>query len=100
MKTIIQWSMMLILLSAASAYADDIRTKQRELDSLCEDARQEKLAPLREKYIEECVEKQGKERDYCTRFYRDYGERSGNRPAFFYDLPECVKVWEFKKSSR
>lgn len=100
MRTQIQSSIIFIILFATSVYADDMKMKQQELDAACEAARQEKLAPLREKYIEKCVEEQGKDREYCTRFYRDYGERSGDRPAFFYDLPECVEAWEFKRNSR
>ena len=100
MRLPIQLSMILIMLSVTLVYADDTKLKQQELDAACEAARQEKLAPLREKYIEECVVDQGKDRDFCTRFYRDYGERSGDRPAFFYDLPECEDAWEFKKSNQ
>jgi hypothetical protein len=99
-RTLLQSSALLALLLVASVNADDARANQQELDAACEAARQEKLAPLREKYIEECVEEQGKDRDYCTRFYRDYGERSGVRPAFFYDLPECEEAWAFKKNNR
>ena len=84
-------------LIAAPVNADDRKARQQELDAACESARQEKLAPLREKYIRECVEVQGKDQEYCERFYRDYGERSGNRPAFFYDLPECEEAWAFKR---
>lgn len=72
--------------------------KQAELDQACEMARQKKLAPEREKYIEECVAKKQKpDRAACERFYADYGNRSGNRAPLYYDLPECVKAFEHQK---
>lgn len=80
------------------ASAGDKDAKQIELDNACEAQRQIKIAPLREKAISECVEGEGKERDYCERYYQDYGNRSGDRPALFYDLPECVKAFEYQKN--
>ena len=101
MKGLLKLSVMVAALFVSSVTAaDDTKAKQQELDAVCEAARQEKLAPLREKYIDKCVVEQGKDREYCTRFYRDYGERSGDRPAFFYDLPECEAAWAFKKNNR
>ena len=71
---------------------------QAQLDQACEKARQQKLAPEREKYIEECVTKKQKpDRVACERFYADYGNKSGNRAPLYYDLPECVKAFEFRK---
>jgi len=78
---------------------EDQVTKQRQLDEACESAREEKLAPLREKYIEECVEKQLRKenaRAYCERFYSDYGSQSGRQPPLFYDLPECIEAFEYR----
>ena len=72
--------------------------KQAELDQACEKARQKKLAPERQKFIEECVEKKQKpDRAACERFYADYGNQSGNRAPLYYDLPECVKAFEHRK---
>ena len=72
---------------------------QQELDAACEAARESKLAPLRQQYIDECVQKQKKDLDHCTRFYSDYGSQTGGRAPLFYDLPECKKAFDFKKSS-
>jgi hypothetical protein len=84
--------------SLGVAMADGSDPKQVELDNACAAQRQIKLAPMREKAITECVEVEGKEQDYCERFYQDFGERSGDRPALFYDLPECVDAFEHQKN--
>ncbi len=64
----------------------------------CEAAREKKLAPLRAGFIEECVEKkQRPDRVACERFYADFGNQSGRRAPLFYDLPECVKAFEYRR---
>ena len=92
----------MLALEVPNAIADekDRVTKQKQLDEVCEAARKEKIAHLRPQFVEECVEKRKKDREYCERFYRDYGARSGNRPPLFYDLPECVKAFEYRRSYR
>jgi hypothetical protein len=82
------------------AVAADKDPRQVELDTACEAQRQIRLAPQRDTAIKDCVEIEGKEQDYCERFYRDYGERSGDRPALFYDLPECVEAFEYQKNKQ
>jgi hypothetical protein len=68
---------------------------QARLDAACETAREQKLAPLRAGFIDECVEKEQRpDRAACERFYADYGNQSGSRAPLFYDLPECVKAFE------
>jgi len=81
-----------------------------ELDRLCEKAREEKIAPLREIAIEECITSQRQrtnfpDEEYCQRFYKDFGTGvvvgiSGRTPAMFYDLPECVTAFEARKENR
>jgi hypothetical protein len=79
----------------------DGHAEQEKLDAECEAARELKLAPERAKFIEECVEKkQRSDRAACERFYSDYGARSGNRAPLYYDLPECVRAFEFQRSHR
>jgi len=71
------------------------------LDAECEAARERKLAPEREKYIEECVRDKVKDsREECERFYSDYGAQSGNRAPLYYDVPECVSAFEYRRSYR
>ena len=91
----------LVFSVATCASEQDREQRQAELDSTCEKAREERLAPERERYIEECVEKEQKpDRAACERFYRDYGARSGDRAPLYYDLPECVEAFEFRKSHK
>jgi hypothetical protein len=97
-KIVILWATAIFAFTLASAGDKD--AKQIELDNACEAQRQIRLAPQRDKAIEECIAVQGKEQDYCERFYRDYGERSGDRPALFYDLPECVDAFEYQKNKQ
>ena len=108
-KTIsIVLSVVLSVVLAADVMADRKRDqKQAELDVACEAAREKKLAPMREYYIEECVEnKERPDRKSCERFYSDYGAatggrgRRGGRAPLYYDLPECVEAFEFQKSVR
>jgi hypothetical protein len=81
------------------AAGSDWDAEQARLDAACEAAREAKLAPLRAQYIEECVQKQQRpDRASCERFYADFGNRSGNRPPLFYDLPECVAAHEHRKT--
>ena len=79
----------------------DRKARQAELDAACEAARQRKLVPEMQKFIEECVEKeQRSDRAACERFYADYGERTGSQNPLHYDLPECVKAFEYQRSYR
>lgn len=72
---------------------------QAQLDAACEAARERRLAPERERYIEECVVTgQRPDRSACERFYADYGAQSGHRAPLYYDLPECVKAFEYRRS--
>jgi len=85
----------------AVATGSDRESTPAQLDAECEAARERKLAPERAKYIEECVRDKVKDsREACERFYSDHGARSGNRAPLYYDLPECVRAFEFRKSSR
>jgi hypothetical protein len=91
----------LILLATGPVLADAARdAKQAKLDAACEAARQEKLAPLRRKYTQQCVaNKELPSREECERFYADYGERTGRKAALFYDLPECVAAFNFQQGN-
>jgi hypothetical protein len=74
------------------------KNEQAGLDTACEAAREKKLAPLRAGFIDECIEKnQRPDRAACERFYADFGNQSGNRAPLFYDLPECVKAFEYRR---
>ncbi len=91
-----------LLLVTTDGMADRNRDrKQAELDAACEAAREKKLAPMREQFIEECVKnKEQPDRRSCEVFYSDFGAQSGNRAPLFYDLPECVEAFDFQNSQR
>lgn len=84
------------------ATSDEERAaKQAELDRACEAAREKRLGPLRRQFVEECVaEKQFDTREECESYYADYGAATGSRAPLFYDLPPCVKAFEYAKSER
>jgi len=91
----------LVLLAASPALSDEARqAKQANLDAACEAARQEKLAPIRKQYTDDCVaSKELPSREECERFYADYGERTGRKAPLFYDLPECVAAFNFQQGT-
>ena len=90
----------ILLLSNVTANEKERDLKQKELDTACAAAREMKLAPLRQGYVEECIEKKTKDQAGCERFYSDYGNQTGNKAALFYDLPECVEAFDYQKSYR
>ena len=89
----------LILLSSSGlVFAEEItRDKASELMDECQMQREENIAPLREQAIEDCVTKQRRDREYCERFNRTFGNARprGNGtmiPGLFWDLPVCQKA--------
>ena len=94
-------SIVLISLMLSPALARESREeKQARLDAACEAAREEKIAPLRQKVIEDCVaNNELPNKEECERFYAPYGERTGGKAALFYDLPECVTAFEFNQGN-
>ena len=83
-----------ILLFCSQGFAEDITREQAgEMMKECRVLREQKIAPLKEKVIEDCINKRRRDRDYCERFHKDYGEfrRAGGilRPGMFWDLPVC-----------
>jgi len=68
-----------------------------QLDSRCEEAREAKIAPLREAEIEHCKSQPRSDHAFCESFNADFGDggrtRSGAiRPRMFDDIPECVEA--------
>jgi hypothetical protein len=101
MRTRVFFVSVFLLGAPLMAAAETFEEAQARLDAECEAAREAKLAPERERYIEECVEKkQRPDRESCERFYADYGNQSGNRAPLYLDLPECVKAFEHQRSKR
>ena len=76
-----------------------------ELDQRCEDAREEKIAPLREAEIASCKQDRRNDPAYCESFNADFGD--GGRtasgamwPRMFDDLPECVEALHEQNTRR
>jgi len=79
-----------------------------ELEQQCEDAREARIAPLREQAIEECIQSRSQNRETgdirakCEDFYHDYGSagrtQSGTfRQRMFHDIPECQEFYEAER---
>lgn len=93
-------AIVLAFLFAADLKAEDRQATQAALDRACELARQLHLIPERERLIQQCVANSGKQRQDCQRQYAHYGERAGNRPALYYDLPICQRAFDYQRSYR
>jgi hypothetical protein len=70
-----------------------------DLDRRCEDAREEKIAPLREAEIAKCIRTEIGDQAWCDNFWADYGDPiqtlSGSlTPRLFHDIPKCTEAWE------
>jgi hypothetical protein len=81
------------------------RMSVEQLEALCEQEREKRLKPERERLIKQCIEKMGRSKEYCTTFYADHGDevrinRFQVRPALYYDLPECVAAREARDAEK
>lgn len=75
------------------------RATQSELDAACEIARQKNILIGQAQEIERCVkEGEAPDRASCEELHKYYGEATGNRPALFYDLPECKAAHNYRNS--
>jgi hypothetical protein len=72
---------------------------QKRLDAACEAARERRLVPERAKLVDDCVREQFLEsRKECARYYADYGGQYGKGAPLYYELPECVRAFEYRQS--
>ncbi len=78
-----------------------------ELDKRCEKAIEERLAPLRDAVIKECIADENRRlpnpQEDCKNFYKDFGHSTfvngHSRPRMFHNLPECVEATQARKES-
>jgi hypothetical protein len=99
----------LILLSALAA-APPVLVAEGSLEEMrqaCEDARESRIAPLREAAIQDCVSapRTSRSREDCERIYAGFGSGGGTvggtaRTPMFMDLPECVEYHEAQNQQR
>lgn len=93
-------TLLLILAATAGAADQTDADRQAELDRLCEAARDEKLAPIREEVYAECIDAERGDEAYCRRYAAGYnGERIGGSPRY-YELPECEAAFQFRNRAR
>ena len=83
------------MLAVTAGYCQD---NQAEHDRSCEYARAKALAPLKKAVYKECLEK-GKEESVCKSEADDYNGNRVGRGPMFYDLPECVEAFNYKKNN-
>ncbi len=90
-----------LLVFSQGLLANDVQKKeQAKLDQVCENARQEALKPQKLEIYNECVTKLKKSPEVCK---NDAAQFNGNRingAPLYYDLPECVKAFEYKKKTQ
>ena len=83
----------------------------RELDALCEQARESKLRDVQEEKIQECMAAPPKERADkmtradCERYWSDYGwggmtGKGKRNHSLFDDLPECQAAFKARQGAR
>ena len=104
--------LLMVALAGEALGADDYHQQMNRLntlDSRCEQARLDKLAPMRQHLIDKCVREMRKRYTVqdCQDEYAGYGESTIGPnmnliQGQYYDLPECVeaaRAWsEWKES--
>lgn len=83
------------MLLGAHGFAEDITRQQAEALMLeCQSQRQQNIQPHKEKAIDDCINKQRRDKDYCERYFRNFGERraGGTQPGMYWELPICEKA--------
>lgn len=76
------------------------QTKQSTLDKACESARQKALLPRKKEIYKECINKFKKEEKICQEEANAFNGNRINGAPMFYELPECVKAFEYQKKNR
>ena len=76
-----------------------------QLDVLCEQEREKRLAPERDRLIYDCVTNKRRSQEYCERYHSDYGalqrfDTGQVQPALYMHLPECVAAFEARKKQK
>jgi hypothetical protein len=87
-------SVVTISLSGFSYAGEVTREGAVELMEECQRQRQINIAPLRDEAIENCVTNQRRDREFCERHNRNFGERrsGGTVVGMFWGLPECEQA--------
>lgn len=77
------------------------RLKQQVLlDQACEKDRYKKLAPRRREIYQECLTVFKKSEKVCKQDAAAYNGRRTNGSLRFYELPSCVKAFDYREASK
>jgi len=95
----LSWSFLAFILITASLSVHAESKKQAELDIACEKARQVALTPRKKEIYNECLNKFKKSKAICADEANVYNGNRINGAPLFYELPACVKAFEFRKQS-
>lgn len=87
----------LTALYSSTVLANAIKNEQNKLDKACESARQIALEPRKKEIYQECRVKFKKDKSVCQRDANAYNGNRINGAPMFYELPACVKAFEFRK---
>jgi hypothetical protein len=87
------------------AYPSHIsKEAMKKLVDRCEAAREARLAPLREKQIQDCMASAREQRirpEDCREYFRDFGDARntghGVVPRMFHNIPECSEAEEAQR---
>jgi hypothetical protein len=88
---------------SSPAVAEEITRQGAEaLMQQCQSERQENIAPLKAQAIDDCINKQRRDREHCEQHNRNYGERTagGRLPGMFWGLPVCENAVAAEKYFR
>ena len=101
-KIILTTSALFLFFNVHYALAEAITRDQAvQMMAECKTFRVQKIAPLKAKEIDRCVEK-GKELASCERFYNDFGEtyiaaNGYQQIGMFWDAPICKQALDLEK---
>jgi hypothetical protein len=98
-------AIVIIALSGFAAAREITRDEALELTEECQKQREENIAPLREQAIEDCVTNRRRDREYCERFNRTFGNArpragGGMTRGMFWELPVCQESFAAERFFR
>ncbi len=102
LKRRLVFATILLAISAASVAREISREEAVELMEDCQEQRENKIAPLREQAIQDCLADDRGNRDYCERYNSTFGNAvalpgGGAYPGLFWDLPVCLQAIQVEK---
>jgi hypothetical protein len=99
----VKLSAIVLGVSAGTAMARHLTEQQvKALEATCENAREARLAPLREQAIKDCIAQPRSDPGFCREHFKDFGAArrlaSGAvNPRMFHNIPECAAADEARQ---